>query len=45
MEGRIITSAASYWPCLRSINASSLEWLKNEEGPPDLPQMIQLVKS
>lgn len=37
--------AASYWPCLRSISASSLEWLKNEEGSPDLPQMIQLVKS
>lgn len=40
-----MTSTESYWPFLSRISASSVEWHKKAEDSPDLPQMIQLLKS
>ena len=40
-----MTSAALYWPCLKRINARSIERLRKVEDPPVWPHMIQLIKS
>ena len=34
IKGQVITSAAPYCPCLKRINARSIERLKKVEDPP-----------